>query len=329
MKTPAFQFYVGDWKKDPSLSGVSLAAKGLWIEMICAMHESPLPGFLLNSAWKPPTLGSLTRTVGSSEDEVSSLLRELINAGVAHLCKRVCKTDAHVMQTEYAKAMQTECKLDADDPCNEDAVFFCLKMARKTLQAVHLTEVRREAANARWHGDESKTDANAQSKTDAKHAASSSSSSSSSVNTNPPLPPVSATDTAIADTAILIHSNHPKNRRDIGAKAIQPLLGKILRHKRLSGENAIEYLRILGARHAAWCNSPQWKKDGGEYAKGLTNWLAVTPERYEQEPPDTVVSIAAERNYPKPTSADVYANYDHDAARKHQMKMLAMKGIAG
>ena len=34
MKLPAFQFYPGDWRKDPNLCRCSHAAKGVWIDMI-------------------------------------------------------------------------------------------------------------------------------------------------------------------------------------------------------------------------------------------------------------------------------------------------------
>ena len=41
----------------------------------------------------------------------------------------------------------------------------------------------------------------------------------------------------------------------------------------------------IDKRHAAWCATDAWTKDGGEYAKGLENWLAPTMQRYLDEPP--------------------------------------------
>lgn len=46
-KLPSFQFYPGDWLKDPDLRICSLAAKGLLIDMLCYMHESQERGVLL------------------------------------------------------------------------------------------------------------------------------------------------------------------------------------------------------------------------------------------------------------------------------------------
>lgn len=38
-KQPAFQFYPGDWLKDPELSMCTPATRGIWMDLLCAMHE--------------------------------------------------------------------------------------------------------------------------------------------------------------------------------------------------------------------------------------------------------------------------------------------------
>jgi len=81
-KRPAFQFYPGDWLKDPAVRSVSLAARGLWIDMLCLMHESPRRGYLQLANGKPVTAEQLARMTGCSTDEVSRLLQELEYAGV-------------------------------------------------------------------------------------------------------------------------------------------------------------------------------------------------------------------------------------------------------
>lgn len=75
-------FYPGDWLKDPAVRSVSLAARGLWTDMLCLMHESPRRGYLQHSNGKPVTAEQLARMTGCSTDEVSRLLRELEDAGV-------------------------------------------------------------------------------------------------------------------------------------------------------------------------------------------------------------------------------------------------------
>lgn len=82
MKAPAFQFYTGDWMKDPALRPCSIAARGLWIDMLSLMFESPRRGYLQHATGKPVTAEQIARMTGCSTDEVSRLLQELDDAGV-------------------------------------------------------------------------------------------------------------------------------------------------------------------------------------------------------------------------------------------------------
>ena len=45
-KAPAFQFYVRDWLSDPQLRMVSHQSKGIWIDLLCYLWESPDRGKL-------------------------------------------------------------------------------------------------------------------------------------------------------------------------------------------------------------------------------------------------------------------------------------------
>ena len=40
MKRPSFQFYPGDWQSDLKLRRCSAAARGVWIDILCALHDS-------------------------------------------------------------------------------------------------------------------------------------------------------------------------------------------------------------------------------------------------------------------------------------------------
>ena len=46
MKRPSFQFYPADWLRDTALRSCSTGARGLWIDMICFMHEGNPYGHL-------------------------------------------------------------------------------------------------------------------------------------------------------------------------------------------------------------------------------------------------------------------------------------------
>jgi hypothetical protein len=80
-----------------------------------------------------------------------------------------------------------------------------------------------------------------------------------------------------------IFERHPKIRRDCSKAQVEKKLGAILKHKHIPVAQADEYLSRVNQNHAAACFSPTWQKDGGEFAKGLENWLAPTKERYESE----------------------------------------------
>lgn len=46
MKRPSFQFYPADWTASPNLRRCSFAEKGIWLEVLCLMHDQPEYGVL-------------------------------------------------------------------------------------------------------------------------------------------------------------------------------------------------------------------------------------------------------------------------------------------
>jgi hypothetical protein len=78
---PWLKFYPRDWRGDQALRLVSLAARGLWIEMLCVMHEAAPYGHLLVGG-SAVDEAALARVVGAPVEEVQALLVELRAAGV-------------------------------------------------------------------------------------------------------------------------------------------------------------------------------------------------------------------------------------------------------
>ena len=74
---PSLQFYPGDWRTDSGLQLCSLAARGLWIEMLCLMWVSPKRGCLLEANGKQIEASGLARLVGATEAETKQVLSEL------------------------------------------------------------------------------------------------------------------------------------------------------------------------------------------------------------------------------------------------------------
>lgn len=78
---PSFQFYPADWLRDPGLRSCSLAARGLWIDLLSFMHEAEPYGHLrLNG--HDVGIEALGRMVGIPAKELQRYLSELEAAGV-------------------------------------------------------------------------------------------------------------------------------------------------------------------------------------------------------------------------------------------------------
>jgi hypothetical protein len=78
---PWMKFYPSDWRSDPMLRLCSLAARGLWAELICLMHEAkPYGSMLVNG--KRINKVQMAALVGVPERECSTLILELEGAGV-------------------------------------------------------------------------------------------------------------------------------------------------------------------------------------------------------------------------------------------------------
>lgn len=76
VRRPSFQFYPGDWRRDPALRTCSMAAKGMWIELMCVMHESDEYGFLV-VAGKPMDERDIAKVIGETPTFCKKILKEL------------------------------------------------------------------------------------------------------------------------------------------------------------------------------------------------------------------------------------------------------------
>lgn len=95
MKKPSFQFYPGDWMKDPRLSMCQAATRGIWIDLLCAMHENGMGGEISG------TVAQLARICRCSPEELDTALIDLsvtkaadvtkCNGHVTVVCRRVKK----------------------------------------------------------------------------------------------------------------------------------------------------------------------------------------------------------------------------------------------
>lgn len=79
MTNPWFKFYPQDWLGESALRLCTPAAKGLWIDMICIMHQSG--GYLLNNG-QIVTDRNLVSLTGIDESTLALLKGELETNGV-------------------------------------------------------------------------------------------------------------------------------------------------------------------------------------------------------------------------------------------------------
>lgn len=82
MKHPHIQFYTGDWLKDPALSLCRPATRGVWIDLLCAMHEYNRSGELCGTG------DQLARLARCSTVELTQALTELQTLHVAEVHQR-------------------------------------------------------------------------------------------------------------------------------------------------------------------------------------------------------------------------------------------------
>lgn len=104
-KFPAIQFYVGDWMKDPALRSVSVAARGLWIDLLCIMHESPRRGYLENAKGEPLTELQISRMTGVNPKTVHRLIIELSKADVTSISDRSSLCNRRMIRDESTRQL--------------------------------------------------------------------------------------------------------------------------------------------------------------------------------------------------------------------------------
>ncbi len=103
MKRPSFQFYPGDWLNDAALRLCSVGARGLWIDMICLMHQGTDYGFLKVNH-KPILTTNLTRLLGATLSEVEGWLDELKSVGVYSVDEAGCIYSKRMVRDEEIRS---------------------------------------------------------------------------------------------------------------------------------------------------------------------------------------------------------------------------------
>lgn len=75
MKRPSFQFYPGDWTANPNLRRCSFAERGIWMELMCLMHDQDEYGVL---RWP---LKEIAQAIGCKVSDLIALKRKGVLKG--------------------------------------------------------------------------------------------------------------------------------------------------------------------------------------------------------------------------------------------------------
>jgi hypothetical protein len=81
-KQPWMKFFVGDWRTDPAVSLCTPAARGVWIDLLTAMHQAGCSGELRG------TCDQLARIARCSTADLTQALTEFQTTGAADVTER-------------------------------------------------------------------------------------------------------------------------------------------------------------------------------------------------------------------------------------------------
>lgn len=101
-KRPSFQFYPADWLRDTALRTCSEGARGVWMDMLCYMHEGYPYGHLKVNC-KVILSPTLARMVGCAEPVLEGYLAELRSAGVVQVDRDGCYYSKRMVRDEIVR----------------------------------------------------------------------------------------------------------------------------------------------------------------------------------------------------------------------------------
>ena len=116
MKLPAYQFYPGDWRKDPGVQALNYHDRGVWHEMICLMHESEQRGLLmLNGRAMPDEV--IARMLGLDNQILTTTLTTLLTYGVASRDESTgAVMSRRMVRDEKLRQIRKECGKQGGNP---------------------------------------------------------------------------------------------------------------------------------------------------------------------------------------------------------------------
>ncbi len=81
-------FYPNDWLADPAVRSLTEAERGLWMDILCLMHQSPEQGVLLQANGQPHTPTTLATLWRQRADRLATKWHQLVAKGAAK-CRQI------------------------------------------------------------------------------------------------------------------------------------------------------------------------------------------------------------------------------------------------
>src|SRR4051812_48074684 len=106
VKQPYFPWFPDDWLSDEKLRLCSLAARGLWIDLLSLMHKCDRRGYLQQANGQPYSKEQIARIAGCSAEEAAHLLRELISSGAASANERGVIFSRRMVRDEHIRQVR-------------------------------------------------------------------------------------------------------------------------------------------------------------------------------------------------------------------------------
>lgn len=115
-KLPYMQFYPGDWLSDPALRACSMAAKGLWIDLLCLMWESPERGVLRTKSGSKTDPKRVAKMLGLKPFSCQKLITELEENGVLSRTENGDIFSRRMVREEHLRRIRQEAGRKGGNP---------------------------------------------------------------------------------------------------------------------------------------------------------------------------------------------------------------------
>lgn len=264
MRRPSFQFYPADWRADVELRSCSVAARGLWIDLMCLAHECEPYGHLIVNG-RAMTAAQIAGQIGLTQAECKRLLQELIDNGVARVNEAGAVYSKRMVADEEFRQKRAEIGR-ANGNLGSEFGHLGSEHGKKGGRP----RKQSPADNPGGNGDENPGTEPGEKPPQNPRPSSSSSSASS----NTPPTPRRGRGGSVHDFPPgfdALWAEYPKKRdKDQAARAFA----------KLRPDEALQALLIAAVRQQR--DSAEWAKENGRFVPHLSTWLSR--RRWEDEP---------------------------------------------